>query len=226
MTYEEYCQGMKALEIGGPSGEFGTHGIYRSVGSVDGVNFSAETVWQHSQTEGKGQYKYADGKTGDLYICEGTDLHPIEDNSYDLILSSNNLEHIANPFKALTEWIRVVKPGGSIFLILPMKAHCFDHRRPTTTLQHLIDDYNDDVGEDDLTHLEEILKLHDLSKDQGAGTFLNFVNRSLKNIENRCLHHHVFDEQLIQQIFYQFDMEPVGFSEAYGHYLALAKVKK
>lgn len=48
-----------------------------------------------------------------------------------------------------------------------------------------------------MTHLEEILSLHDLAKDPGAGDFQSFRERSKRNVENRCLHQHVFDTRLV-----------------------------
>jgi hypothetical protein len=45
-----------------------------------------------------------------------------------------------------------------------------------------------------------VLILHDLSKDPGGLNFNEFKERSLKNIENRCLHHHVFDLNLLEKI--------------------------
>jgi len=47
-----------------------------------------------------------------------------------------------------------------------------------------------------MTHLEEILRLHDISRDPGAGDFQSFQERSKRNKENRCLHQHVFDTRL------------------------------
>jgi hypothetical protein len=80
-----------------------------------------------------------------------------------------------------------------LVLILPDPRQTFDHRRPVTTLAHLQADFDRHTGEDDLTHLEEILSLHDLRRDALAGTAEQFRARSQRNAENRCLHHHVFD---------------------------------
>lgn len=44
-------------------------------------------------------------------------------------------------------------------------------------------------------HLPEILALHDLSRDPGAGSPEEFRVRSLANASSRCLHQHVFDEE-------------------------------
>jgi len=90
-----------------------------------------------------------------------------------------------------------------LLLVVPHKQGTFDHNRPVTRLSHLIQDMKNEVDEHDLSHLTEILKLHDLSMDLEAGTFENFVTRSKDNFNNRCLHHHVFTtESVIYMIDY------------------------
>ena len=69
-----------------------------------------------------------------------------------------------------------------------------------TSLVHLIQDFEEQITERDLTHLEEILELHDLAKDPGAGDFESFKQRSHRNLQNRCLHHHVFDTRLAVEV--------------------------
>ena len=118
----------------------------------------------------------------------------IADHTYDFILSSHNLEHFANPVKALQEWKRVTRPGGGLILVLPDYSKTFDHRRTPTTVDHMFEDFERDTQEDDLTHLPEILEKHDISLDPGVASADEFHRRSLDNFNNRCLHHHVFDE--------------------------------
>jgi SAM-dependent methyltransferase len=137
---------------------------------------------------------------GKQYIAEATNLGVIPHSVYDLVISSHTLEHIANPVKALNEWIRVLKTNGLLVLVLPHRDGTFDHRRPVTRIEHLMEDLNNDTGEEDLTHLEEILALHDLARDPRAGDFSAFASRSKRNLENRCLHHHVFDTRLAVEI--------------------------
>ena len=75
-----------------------------------------------------------------------------------------------------------------------LEVYTFDHRRQPTPVSHMMEDYERDIGEKDETHLNEILDLHDLSRDPPAGPPGQFRARSLLNVENRCLHHHAFDE--------------------------------
>jgi SAM-dependent methyltransferase len=191
----------RGIEIGGPSGIFNVSGylpLYPIAKAIDGVNFSDLTVWEGILSEGN-NYKYYD-KIGYQFIAEGSKLNKIKDHSYEFVLSCNNLEHMANPIAAIFEWKRILKDGGVILLILPNKKVNFDHRRPFTTIEHLINDYYNKAGEDDMTHLNEILQMHDLRRDPQAGTFENFTARCKDNFKNRCMHHHVFSQKLLKEM--------------------------
>lgn len=213
------------LEIGGPSGIFSEKNylpVYQFVKSLDGVNFSNKTIWEGEIEQGN-NYLF-DGKKGFQYIAEGTDLQQIKDNTYDFVLSCNNLEHIANPIKCLLEWKRVIKSGGCIILILPRKESNFDHKRPITSFEHLKKDFENNTDESDLTHLEEILHLHDLKKDSHAGSFADFRMRSKDNFKNRSLHHHVFNIELLEKMINYVGMQVItSHSSPTDHFIAASK---
>jgi SAM-dependent methyltransferase len=203
--------GKTGLEIGGPSHIFSKKGqlpIYSFAHAVDGCNFSNNTVWENLITEGD-NYNYEDQTLGYQYIKDATDLEGIDSEEYDFVLSSHSLEHIANPIKAIEEWLRVLKRDGFFLLIVPDKNYTFDHKRSYTKFEHLVDDYDRGTTERDLTHLEEILSLHDLSLDTPAGNIDQFKKRSYDNYINRCLHQHVFDFKLLEQIFHHFKLKIV-----------------
>ena len=120
--YIDKFRGLSGLEIGGPSFAFTQKGfipIYKYIKELDGCNFSANTIWEGKINAGK-TYKFED-KVGYQYILDGSSLTEIKDGQYDFVLSCHNLEHIANPIKALTEWQRVIKSNGYLLLILPHK---------------------------------------------------------------------------------------------------------
>lgn len=208
-AYREALRGKSGIEIGGPS-IFFQHllPVYPVVSNLDGVNFSSQTMWEGVIRSGD-SFRYAPGRTGRQFIAEATDLGEIEAGQYQFLLSSNCLEHVANPLKAIEEWIRVIEPGGYLVLVLPNKAANFDHRRPFTRFEHLLDDYRNNVSEKDMTHLQEILELHDLTRDAAAGGRENFVKRSMANYENRGLHHHVFNMELIERMLAHFGVSVV-----------------
>ena len=198
--------GKSGLEIGGPTDVFQgwrypsrLYGfikplpIYDRVGALDNCNFSNKTIWgTHDEA-----YQFSPSREpGKIIIADGSDLSPVPSAKYDFVLSSHNLEHFANPVKALKEWKRVTCPKGALILVLPHYERTFDHRRTPTSVDHMFEDYARDIGEDDSTHIDEVLRLHDLDMDGNLKThsFEELQSRSLDNLSNRCLHHHVFDE--------------------------------
>lgn len=194
------------LEIGGPSRVFKAGKIlpvYACAHRIDNVNFAAQTAWE-ADLRDRGEFRFEAGKpAGRQYLREAACLTGIADASYDFVISSHCLEHTANPLAALREWRRTVRPGGHLVLLLPDPAGTFDHRRPITSIEHLKADYAAKTSETDLTHLEEILAHHDLHRDPLAGTLEQFHTRSLRNFENRCLHHHVFDITLMRDALHE-----------------------
>ena len=222
-TWQNDFKGKHGIEIGGPSRMFNMNGyfsLYPVLGALDGVNFSNYTIWEGTLAEGH-NYKYYD-KIGYQYIAEGDNLVKINSTSYDFLLSCNNLEHMANPIKAIFEWKRILKEGGLMLLILPNKKSNFDHRRPYTTMQHLIDDYNNKTGEDDMTHKKEILELHHLSRDPYAKTYEYFEARCNNNFENRGMHHHVFSQDLLKEMMTFCGLQVLRQHSSYTDHFILA----
>ena len=199
----EAFTGKTGIEFGGPSPIFAARGIfpvYPLALRVDNCNFDSQTLWEGRIEPQHGFHFDPRREPGQQFVAEATDLRFLPDGGYDFVLSSHMLEHSANPLKALREWLRLLKPGGTLLLVLPHREGTFDHRRPVTPLTHLVEDFERQRGEDDLTHLPEILSLHDLRRDPGAGGFEAFKARSERNRENRGLHHHVFDTRLAVEL--------------------------
>lgn len=190
------------IEIGGPSDFFKSRSyfpVYLFAKRIDGVNFSVNTVWEGELKEGD-YYRYFKNKIGTQYIKEATDLNQIADERYDFVLSCHNLEHVANPIKALKEWKRVLKKEGSLVLVLPKKESTFDVNRPFTTFDHLLSDFKNDITEKDSTHFEEIARLHSVEKDTGVQNQAQLKHRLEENFINRCAHHHVFNFPTIKEM--------------------------
>lgn len=135
------------------------------------------------------------------------------------------LEHTANPLQALYAWRRVLRPGGSLLLVLPDKHWTFDHLRPITEMQHLIDDFEAGRGEEDLTHVPEVLRLNDLSRNWPI-TRKQLEESAWRNPELRYIHHHVFDTRLVRQILQHCGFAIKKLSEQFpNHIVALARVE-
>lgn len=212
--YRETLQGLRCLEIGGPSEIFGFGGplpLYSSLAAVDNCNFAQQTIWSSDAI-----------RYSRTFIVEGTELQ-IQSGAYDCVIASHCLEHMANPIKALLEWKRVLRPGGLLLLILPHRDYTFDWRRPVTTLEHMKKDYELNMPESDLTHLDEILSLHDLSRDPGRCTPEQFRERSLNNTKFRAIHHHVFVPETAIEVVREVGFSMVRHDVKGFHIITLAK---
>jgi SAM-dependent methyltransferase len=223
--YSKSLKGLKGIEIGGPSNIFTKKGlvpIYDSIASLDGCNFSTNTVWEGELKEGL-NFDYGGKKKGFQHIAEGSDLSKIKDNQYDFVLSCHNLEHLANPLKALLEWKRIIKDGGFLVIVLPHKDKTFDHRRPVTTLEHIISDYRQNTTEQDDTHFYETIELHDMQMDKGIQSKEELKERTFKNYFNRCMHHHVFNTFLVVQLMNEIDMQIISADVMYHNIFIIAQ---
>jgi SAM-dependent methyltransferase len=190
--------GAAALEPGGPSALFGEQGlvpVYPRLAALDTLDYAERTLWSDGPQTEKPELATVRRRL----IGEASHLGDVPDDAYDAVLSSHVLEHLANPLGALVEWQRIVRPGGHVLLIVPHRDGTFDHRRPVTTLAHLRQDAARETGEDDLTHLQEILSLHDLDRDPGAPSREVFEERCRAVASTRALHHHVFVSETVLQ---------------------------
>jgi SAM-dependent methyltransferase len=222
--YLPHILGKSGLEIGGPSDAFRKGNylpIYEAAGTLDNCDFSYSNEWaRHKET-----FVFSSEKApGRTFICDGSALVDIADSSYDFLLSSHNLEHFANPVRALKEWQRVLKPAGSLVLLLPYYRETFDHLRKPTTVEHMLADFDRNMAEDDLTHLPEILEKHDLALDIGISSKQEFHKRSLNNFLNRCLHHHVFDKRNSRDLLSSVGFDVLSVELARPHICILARL--
>ena len=198
---QQISENKYGCEIGGPTNI--AEIIYKHSINMDNVVFQIDTTW-HSHSQ---EYNYYKDKKGKVIINDSVDIHHVASTHYDFVFSSHTLEHIANPLKAIREWLRIIKPCGHIIMIVPEKSECFDHKREYSKFSTLLTQYEKNVGEDDLSTLPDILRFHDLRRDPWAGSFENFTKRSLDNYHNRCLHHYVYNDDLLMEICNFFKCE-------------------
>jgi SAM-dependent methyltransferase len=86
------------------------------------------------------EFKKYDIVAPDIIDGDG-ELTAVADDCYDFCISNHVLEHLEDPFKALLNWLRVLKPGGILYLSIPLPDNIVDRRRQATPIDHLINDY-------------------------------------------------------------------------------------
>ncbi len=83
---------------------------------------------------------------------------PFHDHSLDYVVTSHVLEHVANPIAALTEWCRVLRPGGIIYLLVPDRRLTWDRFRAPTPVEHLFEDFARGTTAVDATHIDDFAR--------------------------------------------------------------------
>lgn len=76
-------------------------------------------------------------------VDDGERLTKVADDSQDFVIANHFLEHCETTLLALENMLRVLKPGGVLFLAVPDMRYTFDRNRPVTPLSHLIQDYRE-----------------------------------------------------------------------------------
>lgn len=215
--FTEPLTGAEALEVGGPSALFREGGllpVYPLLGSIDGVQWQAQTAW-HSLDAEEG-YSPDGLPRGVLRVLDDVELAALPSDSYDAVICSHVLEHIANPLLALEAWRRVTRPGGYLLIVAPHMSGTFDHRRTLTPLAHMIEDRERGTGEDDLTHLQETLDLHDRNRDaERPGE--EWAQQRGANASTRLLHHHTFTTPSLLRLLDHAGLRLLAAETRYPH---------
>ena len=77
------------------------------------------------------------GENVDLVLADGYDWKEIADNSFDVVLCSQVMEHARYPWRLAQEIARVLRPRGLALLVAPSAGHV--HRYPEDCFRYFPD---------------------------------------------------------------------------------------
>lgn len=63
-------------------------------------------------------YANIDSSTNPDYLCDGSNI-PVKNNSFNVVICSEMLEHVREPTLILNEAYRILKPGGVLLICVP-----------------------------------------------------------------------------------------------------------
>jgi SAM-dependent methyltransferase len=76
-------------------------------------------------------------------VDDGERLEKFRDRSLDFVIANHFIEHTQDPLGTLASHLRVLRPGGVVFMAVPDKRKTFDVLRPVTPLEHLVRDHTE-----------------------------------------------------------------------------------
>ena len=92
-------------------------------------------------------------------VDDGETLSSVAEDSVDFVIANHFIEHCQNPIATLESHLKVLKPGGVLYVAVPDKRFTFDRDRPVTSLEHLIRDYEEGPTVSANSHFEEWSRL-------------------------------------------------------------------
>src|SRR5579859_570644 len=103
--YKKYCTG-QGIDIGTSSG------IPKNVWWLP-LDLTCDPYEQEGSPHAKSKFAKPH------LVGDATYLAGVKDESYDWVYSSHCLEHIQDDKTAVTNWMRVLKPGGYLLISVP-----------------------------------------------------------------------------------------------------------
>jgi GT2 family glycosyltransferase/SAM-dependent methyltransferase len=131
---------------------------------------------------------------------DGERLATFADESLDFVIANHLLEHTEDPIAAIACWLRVLRPGGVIYMAVPDKRHTFDIEREATSVEHMIRDYQEGPEGSRRQHFEEWARhVERVSEDRVSerADILEQIDYSI--------HTHVFTERTLLELLMACD---------------------
>jgi SAM-dependent methyltransferase len=100
-------------------------------------------------------------------IADGERLESVGDSTQDFVIANHFIEHCQDPLGAIENMLRVLKPGGVLYLAIPDKRYTFDKGRPVASFEHLLRDHEEGPEWSRATHFEEWVTLVQKVADRG-----------------------------------------------------------
>jgi SAM-dependent methyltransferase len=140
-----------------------------------------------------------------------TKVHHQIDKKFDYVVLCHVIEHIPNMIGYIKDLHNLLKTGGVMLIVCPDKRRTPDASRPSTTIEHLLDDYYNDCYYPSLEHILEFGKTwFDELKQKSLRSAKEFYEWGSQNFESGLAdaHCHVWtDEEFFTQIQYLIDGE-------------------
>jgi predicted SAM-dependent methyltransferase len=135
-------------------------------------------------------------------VDDGETMATVQDGSQDFLIANHVVEHFQNPIRFFHNAVRILKPGGILFMALPEKTKTFDRDRPITPFEHLVADYENGPERSRREHYREYVRLADNHNGRPAwrteAEYEALVAKLMA--EDYSIHFHVWDMPAMQDL--------------------------
>lgn len=134
-------------------------------------------------------------------IDNGELLSTVAEESQDFIVANHFLEHCEDPIRTIETHLGKLKPGGVLFYAVPDKRYTFDHRRPVTPLEHMVEDREQGPERSRQEHYDEWSRLV-VSEEGDTEEQVEARSRELEAAQY-SIHMHVWTQAEFLQLILQ-----------------------
>jgi predicted SAM-dependent methyltransferase len=101
-------------------------------------------------------------------IDDGETLAAQPDASVDFVIANHFIEHTQDPIGTIANHLRVLRPGGLIYMAVPNRQKTFDVLRPATGFEHVLRDHREGPAWSRRSHFEEWARWVDRVPEAGV----------------------------------------------------------
>jgi|GEM_PF-384044 len=158
-------------------------------------------------------------------IDNGEKLSTIPTDSQDFVIANHFLEHCEDPLATLENLLRVIRPGGMIYMAVPDKRRTFDRDRQITSLEHLIQDHAKGAEGSRRQHYREwVTEVEPHFGRFGPNTPAEVIDRRIEELiqQSYSIHFHCWTSQeTLEMLIHARDKMQLPFEiEFFGEYEA------
>jgi SAM-dependent methyltransferase len=113
------------------------------------------------------------------------------------------IEHCQSPIESIENWLRVLKPGGVLFMAVPDKRYTFDVHRAITPLGHVVRDYREGPQWSRSMHFREVVSGDANSNDTSRSEDEIAAAAQRLSDDDYSIHFHVWTQaEFLQLLLY------------------------
>ena len=119
-------------------------------------------------------------------------LTQFKEHSFDFVICSHVIEHLANPINCIESLFRITKIGGQVVIAVPDKNYTFDRSRSLTSFEHLKEEFKNNITEvTDEHYLDFLNAVHPDVMNSSPEAAI----KALKSVRERKEHAHVWTSE-------------------------------
>jgi SAM-dependent methyltransferase len=142
-------------------------------------------------------------------ISDATSI-PVSDSSFDYVFSSHCLEHVPDTIGTLKEWLRILRPGGRLVLVLPHSGRTWESLRTLSSLEHHIRDHENKAELYDFTDWDDFEQAlsQTLARSPDEGAWFNNPLARMPDgsinprwtVEQGFFHYHAWNQDILSDV--------------------------